>query len=265
MEPRSSAALGRNVHDSSPKNREILMTIYHRLLRHFGPRGWWPGETPFEVCIGAILVQNTSWTNASLAIRNLKKNRLLSPEKLHEVSRARLARLIRPARFFNLKSERLKSFVKFLWNKHGGDLNRLFELPDDELRETLVQLKGIGPETADSISLYAAERSVFVVDAYTRRIFGRLGLYKGSAMSRGGYQSLQDFFHRRLPSNAGLFNEYHALLVELGKEFCRPKPICLPCPLRTMCPYSGEKGECPTPPRAPLASNATAIEEKERD
>ena len=265
MDPRSSVALGRNVHDSSPKNSEILMTIYHRLLRHFGPRGWWPGETPFEVCIGAILVQNTSWANASLAIRNLKKNRLLSPKKLHEVSQARLARLIRPARFFNLKAERLKTFVKFLWNKHGGDLNRLFALPDDELRETLIQLKGVGSETADSISLYAAGRSVFVVDAYTRRIFGRLGLYEGPAMSRSGYQSLQDFFHRRLPSNAGLFNEYHALLVELGKEFCRPKPICLPCPLRTMCPYPGGRRKMPHSPPSSTASNDTAIEEKKRD
>lgn len=252
MDPRSSVALDRNVHDSRPKNSEILMTIYHHLLRHFGPRGWWPGETPFEVCIGAILVQNTSWANASLAIRNLKKNGLLSPKKLHEVSRARLARLIRPARFFNLKAERLKTFVKFLWNKHGGDLNRLFALPDDELRETLIQLKGVGPETADSISLYAAERSVFVVDAYTRRIFGRLGLYEGPAMSRGGYQSLQDFFFASFPQTPGCStNTTHCLWNWAKSSAARSLSVYLAlCAQCVRIPVERER--CSIRPRAPL-------------
>ena len=227
---------------SRPKNREALLGIFHKLLQYFGPRGWWPGETPFEVCIGAILVQNTSWTNASMAIKNLKEEGLLSPKKLHKTSLARLAKVIRPAGFFNVKAKSIKIFVEFLCIEHGGELDRFFELPNTVLREKLIHLKGIGPETADSIVLYAAGRSVFVVDAYTHRIFGRLGLYKGPPASRGGYQAFQDFFHRLLPKDAELFNEYHALLVELGKKFCHPKPICPPCPLRSTCLFPIQSG-----------------------
>lgn len=242
MKERSSSASCRLVRISRPKNRETLMAVFHKLLQHFGPRGWWPGETPFETCIGAILVQNTSWTNASMAIKNLKEESLLSPQTLYATSLDRLARAIRPAGFFNVKAKSVKVFVEFLCKEHGGELDRFFELPNTLLREKLIQLKGIGPETADSIGLYAAGRSFFVVDAYTHRIFGRLGLYEGPPTSRGGYQALQDFFHRWLPKNTELFNEYHALLVELGKEFCHPKPICPPCPLRSMCLFPNQSG-----------------------
>ncbi|MBI2882160.1 MAG: endonuclease III domain-containing protein [Candidatus Tectomicrobia bacterium] len=215
----------------------VLMEVYRRLLRRFGPRGWWPAEAPFEVCVGAILVQNTSWANAARAIANLKGRNLLSPETLRDIPAARLSALIRPARFFNMKAERLKTFIRFLWDAHGGSLDRLFRLPTGPLRETLLALKGIGPETADSILLYAAGRPVFVVDAYTHRIFARLGLYAGPSAGREGYAALQGVFHGSLPRKAPLYNEYHALLVELGKEHCRTLPICGSCPLRAICPY----------------------------
>ncbi|MFQ5912300.1 MAG: endonuclease III domain-containing protein [Nitrospinota bacterium] len=217
--------------------RQVLMEIYGRLFRHFGPRGWWPGDTAIEVCVGAILVQNTSWANAARAIDNLKGRGLLSTEGLRDVSRPRLARLIRPARFFNVKAARLKSFIHLLWSEHEGRLKHLFSLSTDVLREALLKLKGVGPETADSVLLYAADRPVFVVDAYTHRILSRLGLYDGPRTGRGGYETLQDLFHRVLPRDVALYNEYHAVLVELGKEYCRPRPICAPCPLRDICPY----------------------------
>ena len=222
--------------------RDSLVDIYERLFRHFGPRGWWPGETPFEVCVGAILVQNTSWTNAARAIANLKERHLLSPEGLRRIPKSRLALVIRPARFFNVKADRLKVFIRFLWDAHAGELNRLFSLPADVLRKTLLGLKGIGPETADSILLYAVQRPVFVVDAYSHRIFSRLGLYQGPSSGRKGYEALQKGFHRFLPRDVPLYNEYHALLVELGKEYCRPRPRCAPCPLSAVCAYPGSCG-----------------------
>jgi endonuclease-3 related protein len=213
------------------------MEVYGRLLRRFGPLGWWPADTSFEVCLGAILVQNTSWKNAAQAIANLRDHNLLSPRALYDVSLSRLAELIRPARFFNLKAGRLKAFIHFLWNEHGGDLERLFCLPVDGLRAALLGLNGIGPETADSILLYAAGRPVFVVDAYTHRIFERIGVYQGPSTGRAGYDTLQALFHQNLSGDVSLYNEYHALLVELGKEYCRPRPVCAPCPLREICPY----------------------------
>ena len=227
-----------------------LLDIYERLFHHFGPRGWWPGETPFEVCVGAILVQNTSWTNASRAIANLKERKLLSPEGLRRIPKSRLAHLIRPARFFNVKADRLKAFIRFLWSGHQGDLNLLFGLPADLLRKSLLELKGIGPETADSILLYAAEFPVFVVDAYTHRIFSRLGLYQGPSSGRKGYEALQKGFHGFLSRDAPLYNEYHALLVELGKEYCRPRPKCESCPLSSICAY---------PSAAPEASVSAGV------
>ncbi|MFQ5691925.1 MAG: endonuclease III domain-containing protein [Nitrospinota bacterium] len=229
--------------------RQVLLDVYDRLLRHFGPRGWWPGETPFEVCVGALLVQNTSWANAARAVANLKDRNLLSPAGLRDVSRSRLARLVRSARFFNVKADRLKAFIRFLWEKHDGELEALFRLPSDSLRRVLLNLNGIGPETADSILLYAAERPVFVVDAYTHRILARLGLYDGPSRGREGYETLQDAFHRRLPRDAPLSNEYHALLVELGKTYCRPRPVCPPCPLKGICPYPAANSNPPGPGR----------------
>ncbi len=214
-----------------------LSKIYDRLFRHFGPQEWWPGETPLEVCVGAILVQNTSWTNAAKAIADLKSRELLTAQGLRDVPQARLARLIRPARFFNVKARRLKGFIRFLWADFDGDLQQLFSLPTEKLRDILLNVDGIGPETADSILLYAAERPMFVVDAYTRRIFSRLGIFDDSTGGRDGYESLQNLFSRNLPCELVLFNEYHALLVKLGNTYCRPRPNCTPCPLKRLCAF----------------------------
>lgn len=217
--------------------RRRLLQIFGILLRHFGPQGWWPGETPFEVCVGAILTQNTAWSNVERAISQLKARGLLSPEGLRQVSLSQLSGLIRPAGYFNVKARRLKAFSDFLWGEFGGDPHRMFQGPAGPLREALLGVKGIGPETADSILLYAGGIPVFVIDAYTRRILGRLGLTD----SDGDYGGLQAFFHRHLPTDAKLYNEFHALMVALGKDYCRPRPLCDRCPLRRTCPYPSRR------------------------
>ncbi len=218
-------------------DRERLMDVYARLFARFGPQGWWPAETPFEVCLGAILVQNTSWTNAARAIANLKSEGLLRESALRGVCRSRLARLIRPARFFNVKAERIENFVSYLHEYHGGEVENLLRLPTGELRERLRALEGVGLETADAILLYAAGRTVFVVDAYTKRIFSRLGHFRESKNAGKDYLALQKALTEHLPRDAALFNEYHALIVRLGHTCCRPKPRCGECPLRAVCPY----------------------------
>ncbi len=194
-----------------------------------GPQGWWPGETPFEVCVGAILTQNTNWQNVERAINNLKKKGLLSPQALHELPEDVLAELIRPAGYFRVKARRLKNFIRFLVENFEGDLARLFALPLEEARQALLTVSGIGPETADSILLYAGEKPTFVIDAYTRRILIRHGL----ATEEMGYEDLREMFMRHLPEDSALYNEYHALLVAVGKNFCRPQnPRCEECPLK---------------------------------
>ncbi len=212
-------------------NPKILKDIYNRLFRYFGPRNWWPGETPFEVIVGAILTQNTAWANVEKAIQNLKEEGLMLPEKLFHLRQERLASLIRPAGYFNIKSQRLKSFLAFLFSSYQGRLNKMFRSETVILREELLKVKGIGPETADSILLYAGGKLTFVVDAYTRRIFSRYGLIDGKA----SYHQIQTIFYQNLPHQVQLFNEYHALLVELGKTICRKKPNCPACPLKTEC------------------------------
>ncbi len=219
-------------------NRKRLMDIYERLHARFGPQDWWPGETTLEICLGAILVQNTSWANAARAIGNLKKEGLLTEGALKKVRGDRLARLIRPARFFNMKARRIKGFVAYLSKYFEGDVDRFLDLPTEELHEELMGLDGVGRETADSITLYAAERPVFVVDAYTKRIFSRLGHFEASKNGDKDYLALQERLTAHLPREAALFNEYHALLVRLGHTFCRPTPRCEECPLRAVCPYS---------------------------
>jgi len=204
-----------------------LKDIYNLLLKRFGPQHWWPGDTPFEVIIGAILTQNTNWTNVVKAIANLKKAKLLIPERLHAIDTARLAELIRPAGYFNIKAARLKNFLNWFFENYSGNLKNLDVVPTDRLREELLSIKGIGPETADSILLYALDRPVFVVDAYTARIAARHHLIDSGA----GYDEIKELFESRLASDVKLFNEYHALLVRLGKEFCRPTPRCETCPL----------------------------------
>ncbi len=212
---------------------ETLTEIYRLLFDRFGPQHWWPGETRFEVIIGAILTQNTNWTNVEKAIANLKSADLLTPEKLHHISLSQLAELIRPAGYFNIKAKRLKNFLDWLFNNYAGSLTELECLDTDRLRAELLAVKGIGPETADSILLYAFGREIFVVDAYTARITARHHLIEPGA----DYEQLQELFQSNLPAGTELFNEYHALLARLGKEFCRPKARCAACPLEKL-PHS---------------------------
>ena len=203
--------------------------MYKRMYEALGPQGWWPGETPFEVCVGAILTQNTNWQNVERAIENLKQTGVLSPKALYELPEEILAELIRPAGYFRVKATRLKNFIRFLVENFEGDLERLFALPLAEAREALLSVSGIGPETADSILLYAGEKPTFVIDAYTRRILLRHGL----ATEDMGYEDLREMFMRHLPEDTQLYNEYHALLVAVGKNFCRPqRPRCEECPLK---------------------------------
>lgn len=215
-----------------------LRAVYRTLLRHFGPQHWWPGRTRFEVMVGAVLTQNTAWTNVEKAIARLRSARLLSPERLHVTPHARLAELIRPAGYFNVKATRLHAFTTLLVRDFGGSLDRLFRLPTPELRKRLVDVRGIGPETADSMLLYAAKRPVFVVDAYTRRLMERHGWLAPTAT----YDDVASIFTRMVPASVPVYNEYHALLVALGKRYCRPTPRCTECPLRRWLPRRVKKG-----------------------
>lgn len=208
------------------------MQIFTLLAERFGPRYWWPAESPFEVCVGAILTQNTAWSNVEKAITALKKANLMSPSALHEVSHEALAVLIRPAGYFNLKSRRLKDFVGWLFERHHDSLERLFTGDVPELRAELLTVRGIGPETCDSILLYAGGRLSFVVDAYTRRLFQRLGILPEKAT----YDQIRTLFMEHLPAEVIIYNEYHALIVEQCKQFCRKQPRCQPCPLAAWCP-----------------------------
>jgi len=208
---------------------DVLTSYYEAMLAAFGPQGWWPARTRFEVIVGAILTQNTAWTNVERAIKELKAAGLLRPEAMHKATLAQIARRIRSAGYFNVKARRIKNFTDHLFERHGGSLNRLFKADSAALRATLLGVNGIGPETADSISLYAALRPEFVVDAYTRRIFSRHGLVRDGA----GYDEVKALFTGRLPRDAALFNEYHALIVVTAKEFCKSrKPVCEACPLK---------------------------------
>jgi endonuclease-3 related protein len=188
------------------------------------------------VIVGAVLTQNTNWTNVEKAIANLKREDLLGPEQINDIEETRLAGLIRPSGYFNIKASRLKSFISFLFENFGGDLTRMFALELSQLRHKLLEVKGIGPETADSILLYAGNYPVFVVDAYTKRIFSRIGLIK----TEHTYHQLQAFFMERLESDRQLFNEYHALIVRHAKDYCRTKPLCDGCPLLDVpCGFAG--------------------------
>jgi endonuclease-3 related protein len=209
---------------------EQLKKIYDLLYARFGPQHWWPGDTPFEVIVGAVLTQNTNWGNVERAIVNLKKAKILTPEKLHSIKSAELAKLIRPAGYFNIKASRLKNLIGWLFINYAGKLAKLKTIPTHQLRGQLLGVSGVGPETADSILLYAFNRPVFVVDAYTKRIFSRHHLIKLNAE----YEQISAIFESNLPSDVKLFNEYHALLVRTGKEFCKPTPLCAGCPLNLL-------------------------------
>lgn len=204
----------------------MLKQVYDKLFKAFGPQHWWPGETDFEICTGAILTQNTSWKNVEKAIDNLKSNKLLSFEALKKVEDKKLALLIKPSGYYNQKAKKLKNFINHIAKYYDGSLEKLFK--SKTLREELLSINGIGPETADSMILYAANKPIFVVDAYTKRIFSRLG-YKQQS-----YEEFQKLFMENLTKDAKMFNEYHALLVNLGKNFCRKKPLCQECPLNKM-------------------------------
>lgn len=220
-----------------------LLTIYRRLLRRFGPRHWWPAETPFEVAVGAMLTQNTAWTNVERAIAALKRARALSPRRILTVSPRRLARWIRPAGYFNLKAVRLQALVAW-WAGQGNPVVTTRRRPLAALRQELLGVHGVGPETADSILLYALKRPAFVVDAYTKRIFARHGWASWDA----SYDELQQMFTRPLPPDAALYNEYHALLVELGKTTClKRRPRCHECPLRELGVLRLEAGRLVSP------------------
>lgn len=210
------------------KTQDILEEIYHKLFSRFGKQHWWPAETQFEVIVGAILTQNTNWANVEKAIINLKKKNLLKPRKIREIPIKRLARLIRPSGYFNVKAKRLKSFVDFLFREYHGSLKNMFEDDHLKLRAKLLNVKGIGLETADSILLYAGEKPIFVVDAYTRRALLRHNLIEKSA----SYSQIQNLFMDNLSCEVKLFNEYHALLVKLAKTLCKKVPQCHICPLK---------------------------------
>jgi endonuclease-3 related protein len=212
-----------------------LRRVYCRLLRRFGHAGWWPGGTPFEVCVGAILVQNTSWTNVERALEELRRRDLLSFERLHALPPSRLSRLVRSSGYYNVKARRLRAFLDFLGAEYGGRVEAMSSEPARVLRAKLLAVAGIGRETADSIGLYAAGLPLFVVDAYTRRVFSRLGLLHGDEP----YDAVQLFFMERLAPDASLYNDYHAQVVLLGKDVCRPRPRCASCPLDDLCPKRG--------------------------
>ena len=205
-----------------------LDEYYNSLLTALGPQHWWPGETQFEVIVGAILTQNTSWANVERAIDNLRSERLLSPAAIKQAPLRRLEKLIRPSGYFRQKARKLKAFCEFLRVEHRGSLKRMFETPTNQLREALLKVFGIGPETADSILLYAGEHAVFVVDAYTKRMLARHGWAKEEAK----YEDVRWMVERQFPGDAERFNEFHALIVNTGKNFCRPRePLCGECPL----------------------------------
>ncbi len=207
-----------------------IIEIYHKLYHAFGPQHWWPGDSPFEIAVGAILTQNTNWVNVEKAVENLKRKMVFNAKSIHELKTEKLASIIKPAGYFNVKAKRLKAFIHFLMNDYHGSMNRMKREKVDTLRTKLLHVHGIGPETADSILLYALDKPVFVIDAYTKRSLSRHNLIRYDE----SYERVQDLFHATLKRDTELFNEYHALFVRLGKTFCRNKPMCDRCPLEGM-------------------------------
>ncbi len=209
-----------------------LPAVYKTLYRAWGPQHWWPGRTRFEIIVGAILTQNTAWTNVEKAIRRLRQAHALNPKTMHGADLRTLAEWIRPAGYYNTKARRLRAFTELLFARFDGKLNRLFALDTAALREALLAVNGIGPETADSIMLYAAHRPQFVVDAYTRRVLARHQWMD----PRADYNAIAALFMDALPQDVQLYNEFHALIVRLGKQYCKTRPQCEACPLRSYLP-----------------------------
>ena len=212
---------------------QALLNIYHRLMARCGPQYWWPAQEPFEMMVGAILTQSAAWRNVEKAIANLKAAKALSPEALRRLSLSEAAALIHPCGYYNAKALKLKSLASWLGEYYDDNLNKLFIGTTSQLRRQLLSIHGIGQETADSIILYAANKPVFVIDAYTRRIVNRIGL----APDSNSYSAYQALFMDNLPADAGLFNEYHALLVCLAKDACRNRPLCRQCCLSSICRF----------------------------
>jgi len=210
---------------SSTDNK--LMCFYEALLDHFGPQHWWPGQSPFEVMVGAVLTQNTNWSNVEKAIKNLKNAQALTPERINNLTHEELAQLIRPAGYFNIKAKRLKNFIRWFCSDYNASIESLRELSVDRLREELLSINGIGRETADSIILYALEKLTFVVDTYTYRIL----LRHGCIDSDSDYERTKEYCQANLPDDIAVYNELHALIVRTGKIHCKPRPACLECPL----------------------------------
>jgi len=209
---------------------KYLLTIYETLDRYFGDLCWWPGETPFEIIVGAILTQNTSWENVKIAISKLKSKGFLYPEKLIDIEDGILAGLIKSSGYYNVKTKRLKAFLQFLRREYALNLEKMFEENLWTLRAKMLDVNGIGEETADSILLYAGNKPIFVVDLYTRRILQRHEIIDGGL----SYGEIQKLFMNSIPNSVRLFNQYHALFVNTGKHFCRKAPRCEGCPLENM-------------------------------
>ncbi|MBW2117986.1 MAG: endonuclease III domain-containing protein [Deltaproteobacteria bacterium] len=204
-----------------------LMDMFDLLFAHFGPQDWWPAETDLEMMVGAVLTQNTNWKNVERAIENLKSKHLLTVNALCSMSIDALAQEIRPAGYYNIKARRLMNLIHFMNDQYGEDLSEFFRDETQIIREGLLSVNGVGPETADSILLYAARRPVFVIDAYTHRILKRHGMSEEYAT----YYELQELFMDHLPEDQELYSEFHALIVQTGKNYCKRKPLCLYCPL----------------------------------
>ena len=212
--------------------RRILHQIYHRLFDCYGPQHWWPGDGPFEMMVGAILTQSAAWTNVEKSLSNLKNSRALSPSAIRNLPQEKLAGLIRSCGYFNMKAVKLKALADWFGRSYDDSLEKMMTVDTWVLREELMGVHGVGEETADSILLYAVNKPVFVIDAYTRRILTRLGL----SPSKDNYPAFQALFMDNLPADEKLFNEYHALLVRHGKEVCKKSPLCSDCCLRHLCP-----------------------------
>jgi endonuclease-3 related protein len=215
----------------SKKNQ--YQRIYDILNLHYGPQHWWPADSPFEVMIGAVLVQNTTWKNTSAAITSLKQAGLMSPSAINKTSNDHLASLIISSGYFNIKAKRLRALCE--WLVEHGDIEQLKRLPLESIRMDLLTVHGIGPETADDILLYALDKPVFVIDAYTRRLFSRLGLVKHDA----AYEELRTVFEQALEKDVSLYNQYHALIVVHGKNICMTRPLCQLCCLNEQCYKKG--------------------------
>jgi len=244
------------------------LKVYNKLYKSFGPQGWWPvtktdegkdkearkpeyfplsykrdtEEEKFEICVGAILTQNTAWKNVEKALYNLNLNKALNINKVSSIKTEHLSELIRPSGYYNQKTIRLKIFASYIQNEYGGKIANFFNKKTDVLRKELLKIYGIGPETADSMLLYAANKPVFVVDAYSVRIGSRIGWFSSlRGRNQKNYENIQSCFYKALPRSLKIYNEFHALLVELGKNYCRKKPLCSNCPVKSLCRHFKEK------------------------